>query len=1200
MSRTTVTMAALAVVVFGVGAWLTAAESSSPVTAVMPTTFPAATAERSALQKDVQALCEDIEAVRMLLGAVMWQTHDLRNFTLYAEPGEAAWKEMSHLEEADRESLRLYEAIKPLDFAATSLRMAVDIGDMDGATEDLAFIREELSTVAGEVAAWFHAVTKQRNSLWESLRARASKSGMELSTVDPMPWDNPLRERQRQRGVQLGWRTMMEPPADFRESLWNAGQEMGIGYKLDKGRMLGVTYLTFKDPVLRWDNIEREKGKYDFAALDRMMKMAVDRGYKVRLYLPVMGGRVPDWMVAERAESVVRDDKGEYTFAVGNAYDHDFMGPSPQRSPWHEYRVVNLSDKPTREAFEKYVKAVGEHIVTGPYKDAVLSVGLDLFYAERYWRAPAGQDKKAFVTSQYAAAAGVARPAFSPIPVSLEVADGEAHSINTDFSAMEWRSVGLTRAIGGIPEVCSETPFYEDLMRAVAMEAGGKEGQPGPFFHQNCEYGFGSMNSVNFFTSLLRDGLTSEGWFGPEGILRWGYFPQIFAWNDRQTQWSGITNGYLAFEQAWKLGPTIANTRVSPADVLLVLPSSSFEVKGFHTNRELVGWGWVLTALKIPYDVLTEAGLSAGVPSRAKLVILPQAVVLNDAQVKAIRSFVEGGGLLVCSTVPGTDGGKASPLADVIGCDLLRKDGQPVGLMQTGVKGTWLQLTMPHGMHSGKYQPVPRPDEGYPRTPKNRETRDGHYGAITMEGMSQPFQALAARDGATVVHTYLEGEAAVVANTFGKGKTLTLGYPYGNEIMFADWTSIAFGKIYNGWARDEQMLGMVAWARDALAGLGYSPSQSVPEAWRHRLQGWEAAASSLSFPRGPSLADNPWVYTYTYLDPREAHRIPRDHDVMDYAAELTWRDREGVATRYLAVGNREAAYAAERAHVQFWVMPHIFRVRIDDPKVKWVYDVAAGAPVMELTRDEKGVSFLTSVPPAMGRVFAVSHSDTVELFEADGPSPAVTFDTLLKRVEAVRGEGKKGERGPAGVVLHEASVKAWLASKKGQKLTVCYGDASYKAVAETLAAWLVKQGIEAVASGEDGEFTGAKAAADFQVNFTPSDAAILIGSAWSNNTIASQDSGWPYNNTQCPQLASARLTATYAWPHAGQGIVALTRAKELRGPNDRPFGESYNNVEGYWPQDVDAARRGYQQRKLLILASTPKGAARAVAVLTGE
>jgi len=1183
-----------AVVVCVATAWVMAQDA--PPAVPKPTTFPAASAERSAVQKAVVALGEDIEAVRMLLGATMWQTHDLRNFILY---GKGDLNE-AKLEEIDRQCLLLYEALKPLDFAASSLHMAADLGDLDGAADDIAFIREELSFIAYDVRSLFTQVRQARDLALIALNVQADKTGLKLNTIKPMPWDNPLRERQRQQGLQLGWRTMMEPPANFRESQWNAGQELGIGYKLDKGRMLGVTFLTFKDPVLRWDNIERDKGKYDFSALDRMMKMATDRGYKVRLYLPVMGGRVPDWMVASRPESVVKDDKGVYDFATGNAYDHDFMGPVPLVSSWHEYRVVNLADGPTREAFGAYVKAVGEHIRKAPYKDAVLSVALDLFRSERYWRVPVGQDEKAFVTAQYAAAAAVARPAFSPIPVSLEVTDGEAHSINTDHSAMEWRSVGLTKAIGGIPEVCSETPFFEDLMRAAAMESGGKDGQPGPFFHQNCEYGFGTMHSVNFFTSLLRDGLTSEGWFGPEGILRWGYFPQVFTWNDRQIQWSGITNGYLAFEQARRLGPTIANTRVTPADVLLVLPSSSFEVKGFLTNRELTGWGWVLTALKVQYDVLSEAGLSNGVPSRAKLVILPQAVVLNDAQTKAIRSFVESGGLLVCSTVPGTDGSKPSPLADVIGCDWLQKDGQPVRLVQTGVKGTWLQLTMPHGMHSGKYQIVPAPDQGYPRKPQHRETTDGYYGAITMAGMSQSFQALAAREGAKVVGTYLEGEAAIVSNTFGKGKTLTLGYPYGNEIMFADWTSIAFGKIYNGWARDEQMLGMVAWAKDALAELGYTPSLSVPEAWRHRLQNWDAAASNLSFPRGPSKQDNPWAFAYTYLDAREEHRIPQDRDVMDYAAELTWRDREGVATRYLAVGNRESAYAAERASVQFWQMPHIFHVRIADPKIKQVYDLAAGAPIPVLKRDDKGVSFLTSVPPAMGRIFAVSTTDTIDLFEADPPSPAVQFDALVKKVSAVAGEGKKGERAAVSVVLHDKSVKAWLESKKGQAIIVCYGDDAYKPAAEAMVAWLKKQGVEATATGDDGEFTGAKTAPEFQVNFKPSDAAILIGSAWSNNTIAAMDCGWPYNNTQSPLMASARLTATYAWPGEGRGVVALTRAKEFRGENGRHFGESYNHVEGFWPQDVDAAKLGYQHRKLLILASTPNGAVRAVKALTGE
>ena len=95
-------------------------------------------------------------------------------------------------------------------------------------------------------------------------------------------------------------------------------------------------------------------------------------------------------------------------------------------------------------------------------------------------------------------------------------------------------------------------------LRATALETAtkrdGKAVQAGPFFYQNCEYGFGTMLSINYFTSLLRDGLWSEGWFGAEGMLRWGYFSQIFTYNDRQLQWSAITNGYLANRQAHLLG----------------------------------------------------------------------------------------------------------------------------------------------------------------------------------------------------------------------------------------------------------------------------------------------------------------------------------------------------------------------------------------------------------------------------------------------------------------------------------------------------------------------------------------------------------------------------------------------------------------------------------------------------------------------
>jgi hypothetical protein len=736
---------------------------------------------------------------------------------------------------------------------------------------------------------------------------------------------------------------------------------------------------------------------------------------------------------------------------------------------------------------------------------------------------------------------------------------------------------------------------------------------------------------VNYFTSLLRDGLWSDGWFGPEGILRWGYFPQIFTYNDRQLQWSAITNGYLANRQAHLLSPTIANTRVTPADVLLFLPSSSMDLKDSRTNRELVGWGWALTALKVQYDVLTEAALARGVPARAKLLILPQATVLSDAHVKAIREFVRMGGLLLASRLPGTDGTAPSPLADVLGCDILKREGKPVEVTQTGIKDTWLQSTVPRGMHSGKYNPVPKPDAGYPRADYN----DGRA------NLRQGYQVLAPAPGAKVLASYGTGGPAIVQNSFGDGRALTLGYPYGNELMFADWTSIAFGKIYNGWARDEQMLGMVRWLRDALAALVYERRSTVPEGWRFRLQRWEAAASSLSYPKGPDPATGPaWAVSFTYLDPRPDHSIAEDHDDLDYAAELTWRDRPGVATRYLAVANRESAYAGERGAVQFWTMPHRFRIRIADPAIRRVWDIAAHVPVT-LERDERGVSFQTTVPPALGRLFAVSTSDTVELFEG-AAFPGLSFQALEASVARIAAPRKR--QAPSGV-LHPADIAEWLTaqkqrtnlsegppllrgvipslsrnlssegskrdastslsmtkdqdarlSEKGQTLIICHGDPTYRPAADRLATWLKDAfGIACEVTGDDGRFEVEKSG--FQTVFYPAEADILIGDAWSNNTIAAIDSTWPYNTREAAATPSARLTATYAWPGGKRGIVTLTRELDLRRADHTTFGLAYGDTRGFAPRGVNTAPRASLRQRLLVLASTPDGALDAVRAL---
>jgi len=312
---------------------------------------------------------------------------------------------------------------------------------------------------------------------------------------------------------------------------------------------------------------------------------------------------------------------------------------------------------------------------------------------------------------------------------------------------------------------------------------------------------------------------------------------------------------------------------------------------------------------------------------------------------------------------------------------------------------------------------------------------------------------------------------------------------------------------------------------------------------------------------------------------------------MDYAAEITWRDRPGVATRYLAVGNRESAYAGDRAAVQFWMMPHRFRIRVGDPAVRWLYDVAAG--VAFRPRPEKGgVSFQTTVPPALGRVYAVSTTDTIEHFEP-GRFGGLGFDALERRVAQI---AAGPEPAPSAKALHPADIHEWLAARRGGKLTISYGDAAYRPAAERLAAWLKRRfDIAAEPTGDDGRFEVGEHG--FQVRYIATDAEVLVGNAWSNNLIASLDCTWPFNTPAGPAATSGRLTATYAWPGGDRGFAALMRELEFRQADHTTFGVRYGETRGFAPRGVDAASKGRLRRRLLVLASTPAGAANAVAAL---
>ena len=272
-------------------------------------------------------------------------------------------------------------------------------------------------------------------------------------------------------------------------------------------------------------------------------------------------------------------------------------------------------------------------------------------------------------------------------------------------------------------------------------------------------------------------------------------------------------------------------------------------------------------------------------------------------------------------------------------------------------------------------------------------------------------------------------------------------------------------------------------------------------------------------------------------------------------------------------------------------MPHRFRIRIDDPKIRQVYDIAAQAPV-GLERDRRGVSFVTSVPPALGRVFAVSTSDTVEVF--DGPGfPGQDLKSLEGNVARLA----VPQMAPAPAeVLDAADIGEWLAAQRGGTLRICTGDSDYRRAAERLAEWLkATYDIAAELTSDDGRFDVEKSG--FQTDFRPSPAQVLIGNAWSNNTLASMDSQWPYNTAQAPATMAGRLTATYAWPGGRRGIVVLTRERELRRDDGTPFGLSYGNTDGFAPRGVNAAQAPHLRQRLLVLASSRSGALAAVEAL---
>ena len=669
-----------------------------------------------------------------------------------------------------------------------------------------------------------------------------------------------------------------------------------------------------------------------------------------------------------------------------------------------------------------------------------------------------------------------------------------------------------------------------------------------PFMIRSVQpVGFGSRLSDSL-ESLFRDYL----WINfreASNLTRYFYDWVAHGYLDYQFGWQGVTNHWLTNQLLYALGPTVANTAPAPQRIGLLFPRATYDLSDGDNYYGVLGWDWLLQAAKFPYTRVDESAVRAGeLPGMGiELLILPEVTAMDHTTASAIAAWVQAGGTLLSSTIPqkNDEYGRPelnSPLEPVLGVTL-------AGSGSEAITGTPLTVTIPRGFYSGMWAQTTN------RIPA--------------------FETLSPTT-AEVLARYTGGEPAIVSNHHGKGRAITMGYPFGYEMVQAERTSIGFYRTYAYFAREQQLVERTAWLRKFLVETaGIHADYAVDYAEVGRFHGIEAIAPGFHAPKG--LQDDPQApyYLRTYGDPRPEHQMLVAHETPDMALRFFPRERTGVATRYLGISTREVHYLAPRADVQMYLMPHVYRCRINNPNVQAIWDVARNVPV-GFTRDAEGVSFSVSLPSGHVMMLAVSETPTVEIFPG-APFPGSTPVAVLARLKQLAG----GTRPPAVVNLTPSEIAPWLQglaapAETPQIVNISYGQAANAAAAQKLADFLRQRyKLNAVAVAQ---LTTLDTADPTRPNPLGYDKALIfIGNEWSNNDLALHGGYW--GNGYTPHMP---FTTTYMWPGEGRAVISLSRKYALLDDNGRQC--SYRFHQGFKIRPVED-RFPLYRRKLHIAAN---------------
>ncbi|MBM4031397.1 MAG: hypothetical protein FJ291_06370 [Planctomycetes bacterium] len=1052
--------------------------------------------------REATALVEDSETVRLALGAAWDDALACRAMSGYLRP----WRQGASREEAEaqvRHATALYELVKCVDDGIESVRLARDSRDEPRLAEEVRFWRNELALAAKAVAAYASRAAALKVNLASQLADLARQQGIAAQVIEGKPWGDPQRDAWRRAGPMAGVRLPLEPRPGSYAEWWNQHLSLRPGYLVSKLRSAGDAFFAPEAPIGAWGFHCTGDGQYDWARLNAVVRLVRDRGGKLLLELPTLNeSRTPEQVAA--LDGAARKNAW-WILPSGYAPSlpkHLAADPSASFAARNDdgtlrpHGGVQLFDPTMAREYGAYLNAMAANLRREGLYDAIAAIHLE-----------AGDSAE--------------------LPECVDYSEHTRKRWQAFMAARYQDIAALNRAAGTQYRSFGEKKWGGFLADDHAQWSGvGPDNARQPFMLRSVgPVGFGTRPSDSL-ESLFRDYL----WLNfrdPGNLTRYFYHWVAHGYLDYQLGWHSVTNHWLTNRLLYRLGPTVANTAPLPQRIGLLMPRATLDLDDGASYYSYMGWDWLLHAAKLPYTRIDEHFVrDGGLRSLGlELLILPE-VTAMDAQVAAeLGKWVTGGGVLVASEVPGLldEYGRrrdASPLAAVLGV-------AQGGTTSEAVRGTPLTVTVPHGHYSGRWA----------------ETTDRR----------PPFQVLAPTT-AEVPATYGSGKPAITLNAHGKGRAVTMGYPFGREAVECERTSIGFQRTYVWFVREPQLVARAAWLRGFLTQrLGYRPDYGVDFAEVGRFKGNEGVAPDLHLPKGLSQDQTDPFYSRTVGDPRPGHELEVDKETPDLAIRFFPRGRDGLATRYLGISTREVHYLGPRATVNMILARHAYRCRINNPRIQAIWDVGLDVPV-GFQRDEQGVSFDVSLPSGHIMMLAYSELPRVELF-APAPFPGRDTEEIAQACRKLAG----GSAPPATVILTPAAeLRAWATelatpilppdgkgAARKESILISYGQEANKPAAEKLAVCLRDRfGVDATAIEQAVKRPDKP---DGQVGREFEKPVVLIGDEWTNNDLAMHGAYWGV--AYGPHMP---FTATHAWPGPGRAVVSLSRRYALMDKGGRP------------------------------------------------